>query len=138
KIKLKPGAPAKHLPGPIMFTPGRAPVSLYKPYRGSMQVSSNGSSLTAINYVRLEDYVRGVVPQEISSEWPTEALKAQAVASRTYAVATRKSGAFDVYADTRSQVYGGVDAETFATNAAVDATTGQVVEYRGHAAVTYF
>lgn len=138
KIKMKSSEPAKALPGPIMFTPGHAPVSLYKPYRGSLRVSAKGGKLTAINYVRLEDYVQGVVPEEISSDWPAEALKAQAVASRTYAVAVRKSGAYDVYADTRSQVYGGVDAETFATNAAVDATAGKVVQYHGHAAVTYF
>jgi len=138
KIKVKPGSPAKALPGPIMFTPGRTPLSLYRHYRGSLQVSSNGSSLQAVNYVRLDDYVRGVVPEEVSKDWPSEDLKAQAVASRSYAVATRKSGAFDVYADTRSQVYGGVDAEAFSTSAAVDATAGQVVEYHGHAAVTYF
>jgi SpoIID/LytB domain protein len=138
KIKVKPGAPAKALPGPLMFTPGHAPVALYKPYRGSLRVSAKHGSLTAINYVRLEDYVRGVVPNEISSDWPTEALKAQAVASRSYGVATRKSGSFDVYDDTRSQVYGGLDTETFATNAAVDATAGKIVEYHGHPAVTYF
>jgi stage II sporulation protein D len=138
KIKVDPAKPAKALPGPIMFSPGHAPLTLYKPYRGSLQVSSKSGRLRAINYVRLNDYVQGVVPEEISSDWPTEALKAQAVASRTYAVAVHKSGAYDVYADTRSQVYGGVDAETFATNAAVDATARQVVEYHGHAIVAYF
>src|SRR6266567_1404195 len=137
KIKLKPGQPAKTLPGPIMFTPGHAPLTLYKPYRGSLQVGAKNGGLRAINYVRLEDYVRGVVPEETSKDWPAELLKAQAVASRSYAVATRKSGAYDLYPDTRSQVYGGVDAEAFSTSAAVDATTGQVVEYHGHPAVTY-
>jgi len=138
KIKVKPTEAAKALPGPIMFSPGRAPLTLNKAYRGSLQVSSKSGKLRAINYVHLDDYVQGVVPAEVPNAWPTEALKAQAVASRTYALAERKSGAFDVYADTRSQVYGGVDAETFTTTAAVDATTGQVVEYHGRPAVTYF
>ncbi|HEX9094363.1 MAG TPA: SpoIID/LytB domain-containing protein, partial [Coriobacteriia bacterium] len=66
-------------------------------------------------------------------------LKTQAVATRSYAVATRKpSGSFDVYPDTRSQVYGGVNAEEFSTSAAVDATAGVILSYRGKPAVTYF
>ena len=81
----------------------------------------------------------GVVARESPSSWPTEALKAQAVAARTYAITTSKAGAgFDQYADTRSQVYGGVAAETPSTNAAVAATRGQVVTYDGEPVVTYF
>ena len=81
----------------------------------------------------------GVVARESPSSWPAEALKAQAVAARTYAVTTSKAGSgFDQYADTRSQVYGGVAAETASTNAAVTATRGQVVTYDGAPVVTYF
>src|SRR4029453_7120150 len=81
----------------------------------------------------------GVVARESPSSWPLEALKAQAVTARTYAITTSKAGTgFDQYADTRSQVYGGVAAESIATNAAVAATGGQVVTYDGAPVVTYF
>ncbi len=139
KVRVEATAAPKALPGPIMFTPGRVPLQLSRPYRGSIQVVSKGGGLQAINIVGLEDYVRGVVSQEVSSDWPADALKAQAVASRSYAVATRKRGAaYDVFADTRSQVYGGVEAEDFSTSAAVDATAGKVLSYRGQPAITYF
>jgi stage II sporulation protein D len=139
KVRVEATAAPKALPGPIMFTPGRVPLQLSRPYRGSIQVVSKGGGLQAVNIVGLEDYVRGVVSQEVSSDWPADALKAQAVASRSYAVATRKRGAtYDVFADTRSQVYGGVNAEEFTTSAAVDATAGKVLSYRGQPAITYF
>jgi stage II sporulation protein D len=97
------------------------------------------AGVNAINAVSLEDYVAGVVSRESPSSWPLEALKAQAVAARTYAVTTSKAGAgFDQYADTRSQVYGGVAAETASTNQAVTATSGQVVTYAGAPVVTFF
>lgn len=97
-----------------------------------------------VQRVPLERYVRGVVSAEVPSGWPLAALEAQAIASRTYALTARagdrsKIGQrFDVYADTRSQVYRGVAAETAQTNAAVAATTGQVVTYAGQPAITYF
>ncbi len=89
--------------------------------------------------VPLERYVRGVVSAEMPSSWPLAALEAQAVASRTYALTAHAGGArFDVYSDTRSQVYEGVAAETAATNAAVAATAGQIVLYGGQPAATYY
>src|SRR5207253_5381767 len=82
---------------------------------------------------------KGVVPAEMPSSWPTEALKAQAVAARSYALANVTTGrAFDLYGDTRSQVFGGVKVENAATSAAVDATKGQVVLYKGKVANTLF
>jgi SpoIID/LytB domain protein len=139
KVRVEASAAPKALPGPLRFTPGRLPLVLGRAYRGSIQVIVKGSGLQAVNVVGLEDYVRGVVSQEVASEWPVEALKAQAVASRTFAVATKKeSGTFDVYDDTRSQVYAGVDAEQFSTNAAVQATVGKVLTYKGQPALTYF
>ena len=81
---------------------------------------------------------RASCPAESPASWPAEALKAQAIAARTYAITTAKSADFDQYADTRSQVYGGVGVETAATNAAVAATRGQVVTYNGQPVVTYF
>jgi stage II sporulation protein D len=94
---------------------------------------------TRVRKIPLERYVRGVVSAEMPSNWPLSALEAQAVASRTYALTDHAGGSrFDVYADTRSQVYLGVAAETAATNAAVAATAGQIVLYSGRPATTYF
>jgi stage II sporulation protein D len=108
-------------------------------YRGSLLISASESALAAVNAVDLEDYVRGVVSAESPSAWPTEALKAQAVAARTYAITSHAGGAlFDQYADTRSQVYRGVAAETPNTDAAVAATKGQVVTYGGQPVTTFF
>ena len=128
----------QRLPAPLTLVPGQVPLELGRRYRGSIQVSVVDGKLRAINFVGLEAYLYGVVPDEVPHTWPPEVLKAQAVAARSYALVTRKSGAFDLYADTRSQVYGGVDAETFPTTAAVDATAGRILAYRGQIAVTYF
>jgi SpoIID/LytB domain protein len=95
-----------------------------------------GSKVVA---VPLERYVRGVVSAEMPSSWPLAALEAQAIASRTYALTDDQGGTrFDVYADTRSQMYLGAAAETAATNTAVAATAGQVVLYDGKPAITYY
>jgi len=92
-----------------------------------------------VHRVALETYVRGVVSAEMPATWPAAALEAQAVASRTYALTAHAGGAaFDVYADTRSQVYRGVVAQTPQTDAAVAATAGQIVTYEGRPAITYF
>jgi stage II sporulation protein D len=92
-----------------------------------------------VQRVPLERYVRGVVSAEVPAEWPLAALEAQAIASRTYALTAHAGGSrFDVYSDTRSQVYRGVAAETAQTNAAVAATAGQIVTYAGRPAITYF
>jgi stage II sporulation protein D len=108
-------------------------------YRGMLEVSPGlFGGVRAIDAVALDDYVQGVVPCESPASWPVEALKAQAIAARTYAITTSRGGDFDQYPDTRSQVYGGVTAETAATNAAVAATRGQVVTYQGQPVVTYF
>jgi stage II sporulation protein D len=108
-------------------------------YRGALEVRASGSALQAINVVGIEDYIRGVISKESPSSWPIEALKAQAVAARSYALSTGvRGGTFDVYDDTRSQVYAGVGAETAKTNQAVDATRLQVVLYAGRIAQTFF
>lgn len=107
-------------------------------YRGALELRPSGDQIQAINLVGLEDYVRGVVAAEMPSRWHPEALKAQAVAARTYAITTSKSGTFDHYADIRSQVYQGVAGEVASTDAAVAATAGQVVTYKGRPATTYF
>jgi stage II sporulation protein D len=108
-------------------------------YRGSIEVRVDGGGVTAINELEMDTYLRGVVAGEMPSSWPLEALKVQAVAARTYAVATRKTtGVFDQYPDTRSQVYRGVIGESVRSDAAVSATSGQIVTYAGVPAVTYY
>lgn len=92
-----------------------------------------------VKRIPLDRYVRGVIGAEESPSWPAAALEAQAVASRTYALTDHAGGSrFDVYSDTRSQVYRGAAAETAATNAAVAATAGQILLYDGKPAITYF
>ena len=109
-------------------------------YRGAIDFSPGGySGVDAVNSLSLDSYLRGVVPDESPPSWPLEALKAQAVAARTYALATMKPGAgFDLYPDTRSQVYGGVAAEVASTDQAIAATRGEVVTYNGVPVVTFF
>jgi stage II sporulation protein D len=126
------------LPGPLLFQPGTAALALKHRYRGSIQVDVAAGKLRAINMVGLEQYLYGVVPSEMPFTWHPEALKAQAVVARSYALATRRTGAFDLYPDTRSQVYLGIEHEKPSTNAAVNATAGQVVLYQGAVAKTYF
>ena len=95
--------------------------------------------LQAVNTLGLDAYVQGVVSREMPASWDAEALDVQAVAARSYALANlNKSGSFDVYSDTRSQVYGGVAAEEPSTNQAVEDTAGQVVLYDGKVADTLF
>src|SRR5215218_2275723 len=110
-------------------------------YRGALEVRSSSvpGTVNAINAVDLDDYVRGVISKESPASWPIEALKAQAVAARSFAISTAVRGnGFDVYDDARSQAYGGVAAETAKTNQAVRATRLQVVLYKGKVAQTFF
>jgi stage II sporulation protein D len=120
-------------PGPLIV-PGLGA------YRGVLEFRPVGSGrVETIDVVGLDDYVRGVVAAEMPSGWSMQALEAQAVAARTYAITTDAGGSgFEQYSDTRSQVYGGVSAETARSDAAVAATRGQVVTYHGRPAVTYF
>ena len=138
KLKVDGGPTSRVLPGPLLFQPGTAALSLNHRYRGSIQVEVTSGKLRAVNMVGLEQYLYGVVPSEMPYTWLPEALKAQAVAARSYALATRKTGAFDLYPDTRSQVYLGIDHEKASTNAAVNATAGKVVLYEGQVAKTFF
>jgi SpoIID/LytB domain protein len=109
-------------------------------YRGSLEFRPGaGGGVTAVNSLDIDSYVRGVVPGEMPSSWDFGALRAQAVAARTYALATRKvGGAFDLYPDPRSQVYEGVKGETGRTNIAVRETSNQILSFDGKPAITYF
>jgi stage II sporulation protein D len=127
------------LEGPLVFLAGSEPLTLKgRAYRGELRVVVEKGRLRAINNVGLEAYLYGVVPSEMPHYWPAEALKAQAVAARSYALATRKNGDFDVYSDVRSQVYRGIPEEETPTNEAIDDTAGLVVTYQGQVAYTYF
>jgi stage II sporulation protein D len=109
-------------------------------YRDALEIrTAAGSGLNAINAIGLEAYLLGVVPSESPSSWPAAALEAQALAARSYALASNVNGkGFNQYADTRSQMYRGYLGETPSTNAAVAATDGQVVTYGGEVATTFF
>jgi stage II sporulation protein D len=139
KVKLPGSDQAQPLVSPLTFTPTAAALYFKRPYRGAFTVSSDGKGVSLVDSVPLEQYLYGIVPSEMPSTWEPEALKAQAVAARSYALAVRKTnGTFDVYGDTRSQVYGGLLAEKQTTTDAVDQTAGEVLLYDGKVAVTYF
>ena len=112
-------------------------------YPGSILFRNTNGKLDAINSVDVEDYLRGVVPYEIGKldSSRIEALKAQAVAARTYAYKhfnSRESVGFDVYADTKDQVYKGLESATPLTDAAVKATAGVVMTYGGDFIIAYY
>jgi stage II sporulation protein D len=131
-------APSLRSSAPLVFASSdekNSPVRFNdKPYRGKIEVFANThGNVTVVNVIGLEDYVRGVVPNELS--YPAlEALKAQAIAARTYAVKNRgqfASEGFDLLPTTRSQVYRGLTSETSLTSQAVDQTRGVVATYNG-------
>jgi stage II sporulation protein D len=126
--------------GAVLRVSGGGPIRVAShSYRGVMELRRFGSSVRAIDDIRLEDYVRGVIAWEMPKDWHAAALGAQAVAARSYALAqSAANGQFDVFPDTRSQMYGGVDAESPSTDAAVAATANQVLTYQGRVATTFF
>src|SRR5207244_5504417 len=134
-------APLLKSSAPIAFgsdDEANAPVRFNdKPYRGKLEVFANPrGALTVVNVIGLEDYVRGVVPNELSpGGFPAiEALKAQAVAARTYAYRNRgqfASEGFDLLPTTRSQVYRGLTSEHPLASRAVDETRGMIATYNG-------
>ena len=135
----------EHLKIPsIQITPQNEP-SIYlgkRLYRGNLQVlrTKNGL-LRAINVVDLDDYVNGVLYHEVSHRWPIEAIKAQAIASRTFAIyqaQENRRGYYYLKADVSSQVYGGVYAEKYRTQKAVEETKGQVLVYNAKILPAFF
>jgi stage II sporulation protein D len=120
---------------------GRVRIKGNGAYRGVLVVvpSNGGGSLNVVNAISVDKYVQGVIAGEMPSSWPIDALKAQAVAARSYALtSTVRGNGFNLYDDTRSQVYDGIAGETAATNKAAFATKGQVVMYGGEIARTYY
>lgn len=112
-------------------------------YRGDFVINNMGGTATLINDVELEEYLKGVVPAEMPSKWNAEALKAQAIAARSYAVATRNAGkhaskGFDLVATTADQAYGGASAEKETTSQAVEDTKGIVLVQSNKVIPTYY
>jgi stage II sporulation protein D len=112
-------------------------------YRGKIQISSSNSLINLVNIIEIEDYVKGVLPKEMpigKNNENFEALKALAICIRTYAVKKMVEGklVFDLYGDTRDQVYGGADSETTITNNAVDETRKVILKYDGKPATIYY
>ena len=101
-------------------------------YRGKLMVKNINGKLTVINDVDLESYIKGVVPSEMPSSWEFEALKAQAIAARSFALANlgkQAKNGYDLKDNTEDQAYGGASAETNITNKAVEETHGLVLTY---------
>ncbi len=114
-----------------------------KKYRGDVSIHLKSTGLMAVNHLDVESYLYGVVPKEMSPLWEPQALMAQAIASRTFALYIRDKHAtadklYDVEATTSSQVYGGFDAEKESARAAVDASRGMVLTYNGKLIISYF
>jgi stage II sporulation protein D len=142
-IRLTRSGTTRNFPSPTTFRPGSASLVLNgRSYRGTIIVRRSGSTVWALNVLGLDPYVKGVVPQEMPTSWHAEALKAQAVAARSYALAAGGHcswfGTSVMCPDTSDQVYGGRSAEAASSNAAVDATAGRVVLNGGAVATTFF
>jgi stage II sporulation protein D len=121
---------------------GRIAIAGHGTYRGALETvptESEAGSLNIVNTLAIEQYVKGVMPNEVPPSWPIEQLKAQSVAVRSIAITGDVDGnGFDLYSDTRSQVYEGLESEYARTNDAVASTRGQVVMYGGEIAQTLY
>jgi stage II sporulation protein D len=133
-----------HAPGHLrLLVPGGRDV-VGRDYRGTLRLvkpSSTSNSRETVNVLSLDAYVKGVVPYEMPTSWRQQALRAQAVAARTYAAWQRSQnpdGGYQICDTTSCQVYGGIAAEQHSSNRAVDATAGQMLTYRGKPAFTQF
>ncbi len=107
-------------------------------YKGALVIERNSNGLNFINKVDIEEYLKGVLKSEMSPTWPKEALKAQAVLARTYTLASKKHGAYDICVGTHCQVYGGAADESAVIVQAVNETKGQILTYGGDPAQIFF
>lgn len=110
-------------------------------YRGEIILRPGSKGFTVVNRLPLEEYLYAVLPSEMFSFWPTEALKAQAVAARSYTLAsmgTYSSKGFDLYGSVRSAAYQGVTNESPLTTRAVNATQGEILAYKGKPLKAYY
>jgi stage II sporulation protein D len=112
-----------------------------KPYRGYLTVLKSQNKINIVNVLPIEDYLKGVVPEEVPSSWESEALKAQSVISRTYAIRNlnkHASQGFNLCSTSHCQVYGGNKYEAAICNKAIKETRGEVLMYDGKLAQTVF
>lgn len=129
---------------PIATQAGEKPITYFKGYTwygGFRFERVGGGDLTCVNMVNIEDYTKGVLPYEMSANWPLEALKAQAVCARTYAMSNLNKHSkygFDVCNTTDCQVYRGTGSSNSNSDTAVDQTAGQVATYNGAYASTVY
>jgi stage II sporulation protein D len=125
---------------PLRFEAGAQPLEVdFAPYRGDVVVRTRPGGLIAVNVLPLDRYLRGVVPSEVPSGWHSQTYEAQAVAARSYTLAMlHPTEDFDLYADERSQEYGGIRAERPETNLAVGATAGQVLVWHDTIIPAYY
>ncbi|MDR2614990.1 MAG: SpoIID/LytB domain-containing protein, partial [Oscillospiraceae bacterium] len=111
-------------------------------YYGAFQYfRASGEDLRVINFVNVEDYLKGLLPAEMSATWPIEALKAQAVTARTYAagrIGFHGANGFDMCTTDHCQVYQGSKNANETTDRAVDETAGQYITYNGEICETYY
>ena len=140
RARFRRVAVRRALPPPLTFDCPAAPLSINgSSYHGRLVIYRWGGRLAAVNVVSLEAYLCGVVGGEMPPRWNLAALEAQAVAARSYALATLKpDDAFDLYDDTRSQVYGGIAYENARTNLAIARTSGRILTWHGRPATTFF
>ncbi|HEY1853826.1 MAG TPA: SpoIID/LytB domain-containing protein [Solirubrobacterales bacterium] len=120
---------------------GKITIAGYGSYRGALETvpEGGGGSLNVVNALAVDQYVKGVIPNESPPSWPLAELKAQAVASRSFALsAGREGNGFDLYSDTRSQVYKNLESEYATSDEAAEQTRGQVLMYEGQVAETLF
>ncbi|MCB4792713.1 MAG: SpoIID/LytB domain-containing protein [Elusimicrobia bacterium] len=112
-----------------------------KHYRDSLLILCKDGRLSLVNELGLEDYIYGILPREVSPEWPLESLKAQAVISRTYAlqnIGKHEKDDFDLCNTVHCQVYGGVESEDSRSNKAVEETRGEVIIFKDKLAHVFF
>lgn len=114
------------VPGGFVFVDGH-------PYREQVRFHARGNRCLVVNELELEKYVAGLINKEMAPHWPLEALKAQAVAARTYALYQRARAAareYDVESNTQDQVYAGAETETPRSHQAVEETKGEVLSWQ--------
>lgn len=140
-LRTSGGKPLKRCGGTLRAAGGAETIDIGGTrYRGALEVVPAGASaLNVVNALALEAYVKGVIPNESPPSWPMAELQAQAIISRSFALTGGVDGdGFDLYDDTRSQVYKGLESEYSTSDEAAEATKGQVLTYEGQVAETLF
>ena len=127
---------------PVMIESWTEPLRINgNPYRGSLELHNVLGKMYVINILKMDEYLYGVVPAEMPVSWNAEALKAQAIAARTYAIyhiERNKNALYDLDATTKFQVYNGFSVEDTRTNHAVQSTSGEIGVFKHKPILSYF